>query len=588
MGGGTLNMRLILTTALLALPLPQAQAQVSPAPPVAPIGPGQRDALLTGSVTDAAGGSPIANARVTLFRPDLSFFMEARSDNLGDYDLGAVPPGVYRFGIAARGWAYVEQALTLVSGPNTAGAVLQPESEPGQWDVIGSTLPQLFDASDIGFLLPDGSLFFCHDTTDPVLFDPLTGLKSFPPPSGSEQGCMNGTLLADGSLLLAGGQAGSDPGNFVNGIPWVKRFTPPDQWQDLPDMVHSAGRWYTGLARLADGSVLVMGGGQSPDASRTETCERLDLGTLTWSYTGSLANPLEFPSSVLLYDGTVLQSWGGQPERYDPVSGSWSLTGNFVFPQRGWPGHSDHSLLVLTDGRALAVGVNPVAQPSGQMTETYDPNTGTWTLGTSPDLRRLQAEVVYLPDGQVFVGGGDKGFQGGPEPDVLGIVRRCDLLDPVANTWRRVTDSPNYREYHALSLLLHDGRIAVTGGTRIKFQVGPTTGDVDAYVPPYLFRGVRPQLANLSETTPSRGATVEVDVLPDTRLTSVVLMGMPSTTHWVDGGIPRRLELVVTQASARASFDLPTDPNLLPLGWYLLFGMVDDIPSVALSLRIDP
>lgn len=579
-------MRFILPVALLTLSL--AQAQVRLAPPAVPIGPGLREALLTGAVTSAATGAPIADARVTVFRADLSFFQETRSDGLGDYDLGAVPPGNYRFGVAARGWAYTEQAVTLSVGPNTASAALLPDDEAGLWEVIGTTLPELLDATDIGFLLPDGRIFYCHDTTDPILFDPLTGAKSFPPSSGSPQGCMNGTLLADGSVLIAGGQTGSDPGDFVNGIPWVKRFTPPDQWQDLPDMMHSPGRWYPGLARLSDGSLLVLGGGQWPDASRTETCERLDLGSLTWSYTDPLENPLEFPPAALLYDGTVLQTWGGEPERYDPAAGQWSPTGNFVFPARGWPGHSDHSLLILTDGRALAVGVNPVQQPAAEMTEYYDPSSGTWTLGTSPDLRRFQCEVVYLPDGQVFVGGGDKGFQGGAEPDVLGIVRRCDLFDPVASTWRRVADTPNHREYHALSLLLPDGRIAVTGGTHIKFQVGPTTGDVDAYLPPYLFRGVRPQLAGLSDATPSRGATVEVDVSPDTRLTSVVLMGMQSTTHWVDGGVPRRLELPVTQVGARASFVLPTDPGVLPLGWYLLFGMVDDIPSVGVTLRIDP
>ncbi len=579
-------MRFLLPAALLTLSL--AQAQVSLAPPAVPIGPGLREALLTGAVTSASTGAPIADARVTVFRSDLSFFQETRSDGLGDYDLGALPPGNYRFGVAARGWAYSEQAVTLSAGPNTADAALLPDDEAGLWEVIGTTLPELLDATDIGFLLPDGRIFYCHDTTDPILFDPLTGAKSFPPSSGSPQGCMNGTLLADGSVLIVGGQAGSDPGDFVNGIPWVKRFTPPDQWQDLPDMMHSPGRWYPGLARLSDGSLLVLGGGQWPDASRTETCERLDLGSLTWSYTDPLENPLEFPPAALLYDGTVLQTWGWEPERYDPAAGQWSPTGIFVFPARGWPGHSDHSLLILTDGRALAVGVNPVQQPAAEMTEYYDPSSGTWTLGTSPDLRRFQCEVVYLPDGQVFVGGGDKGFQGGAEPDVLGIVRRCDLFDPVVSTWRRVADTPNHREYHALSLLLPDGRIAVTGGTRIKFQVGPTTGDVDAYLPPYLFRGVRPQLAGLSDPTPSRGATVEVDVSPDTRLTSVVLMGMQSTTHWVDGGVPRRLELPVTQVGARASFVLPTDPGVLPLGWYLLFGMVDDIPSVGLTLRIDP
>lgn len=39
------------------------------------------------------------------------------------------------------------------------------------------------------------------------------------------------------------------------------------------------------------------------------------------------------------------------------------------------------------------------------------------------------------------------------------------------------------------------------------------------------------------------------------------------TMHWVDGG------------AVRAA--LPSDPNILPLGHYLLFAMADDIPSVA-------
>jgi hypothetical protein len=75
-------------------------------------------------------------------------------------------------------------------------------------------------------------------------------------------------------------------------------------------------------------------------------------------------------------------------------------------------------------------------------------------------------------------------------------------------------------------------------------------------------------------------------VFPDTRLTGFVLMGMQSTTHWVDGGVPRRLELPADQLGSLARMTLPTDPDLLPEGWYLLFGMVDDIPSVALSLRV--
>ena len=71
-----------------------------------------------------------------------------------------------------------------------------------------------------------------------------------------------------------------------------------------------------------------------------------------------------------------------------------------------------------------------------------------------------------------------------------------------------------------------------------------------------------------------------------TQLTSVVLMGTGATTHWVDGGVPRRLVLAVQQNGVQVSFILPTDPDLLPLGHYLLFAMVDDVPSVARIVRI--
>ncbi len=571
----------LLSIQALALSSPVCARQSSTLPSVL-------DARLSGSVSELVGGAPVAGARVTLFLADLSFFREVRSLANGSFAFGPLPQGSFRLGVAATTYDYDERLVTLTAGTNQVAVVLRDETEDGRWDVIGNTEPELFDATDIAILLPDGWILYCHDTVDPVMFDPRTGAKILPPGSWSAQGCMNATLLADGSVLMVGGQDGEDAGDFVNGIPWVKRFLPPDTWTDPPDLVHAPGRWYPGMARLSDGSLLAMGGGQSPDASRTETCERLDLATMTWSYTDSLANPLEFPPSALLYDGRVLQTWGGQPELYDPASESWSSTGNFVFANRGWPGHSDHSILVLSDGRVLAVGVNPTTQPGARMTEIYDPVAGAWSLGTSPSLVRFQTELVYLPDGKVFVGAGDKGFQGGSEPDVLGVVRRCDLLDPVAMTWRRVPNMEQYREYHAVTVLLHDARVATTGGTKIKFQYGPTSADVEAYSPPYLFRGVRPELSALSDASPVRGSVLRFRVYPATKLTHVVLMGLQSTTHWVDCGIPRRLVLPVQQAGTHAWLTLPSDPELLPLGWYFLFGMVDDIPSVAVSLRVDP
>jgi hypothetical protein len=398
---------------------------------------------------------------------------------------------------------------------------------------------------------------------------------------------MNGTLLEDGSVLIVGGQSPADPGSFTNAVPWVKRFLPDNTWEQLEDLNLSAGRWYPGLARLSDGSLLAMGGGMSPDATRTNTCEKFNLSDWTWDWTGSMGSPNEFAPSALLYAGKVLRTWGTRPQLYDPVTGVWSDTGQFVFPNRGYPGHSDHSLVLLTDGRAIAVGVRRKDQPAAVMTEYYNPTSQTWSAGTSPDLSRMQAEIIYLPDGQIFVAGGDKEDAHGSEPNILGIVKRCDLFNPVSKSWRRVADTLEFREYHAVTLLVPDGRVLTTGGTWIKFQYGPTSANIDAYSPPYLFRGVRPTLSNLSDATPRRGETIQVDVFPATKLTSAILMGMQSTTHWVDAGIPRRLEFSLSQTGDTARIALPSDPDLVPLGWYLLFGMVDDIPAEGLALRVD-
>lgn len=543
-------------------------------------------ANLSGSVVVQAGGAPVAAARISVFRPNLSFFRETRTLANGSFLVPDLPMESFSLGVEAIGFAYQELSVNLAAGTNTWNFALSPETHVGTWAVIGDTSPEVFDGTDIGILRANGSLMYCHDTMDPVLFDPVTGVKTFPSGSGSEQGCMNGTLLEDGGVLIVGGQSPSDPGSFGNAIPWVKRFPPNNIWFQQSDLQLAAGRWYPGLARLNDGRLLVMGGGTAPSAQRTDTCEIYTPATQTWAFTDTMNSPLEFPPCALLHTGKVLRTWGTSPELYDPASAQWQPTGGFVFPSRGFPGHSDHSLLMLSDGRALAVGVRRASQPAAVMTELYSPATGLWSVGTSPSLVRMQAEVVALPDGRVFVGAGDQETTVGPEPNVLAIVKRCDIFEPSSLEWRRVADMLAFREYHAVTLLIPDGRVVTTGGTRIKFQVGPTTNAIEAWSPPYLFRGVRPQLSALSDATAARGQTITFGIFPATALTSAVLMGVQSTTHWVDAGIPRRLVLPVAQNGTHGAVTLPTDPNLLPLGWYMLFGLVDDIPSVGIILRV--
>jgi len=533
--------------------------------------------------------TPIPNARVTLFEPTLQNFFETRTDAQGAFTFSNLPlVDVWRLGASSRGREYVEIQAVVEGGNFQHNFVLGPEIHPGQWNIVGNTLPELFDATDIAILRADGKVFFCHDTMAPVVFDPATGVKTFPAGSGSPQGCMSSTVLQDGRIIMIGGQTPTDPGSFTNAIPWVKAYTPStNSWQQLPNMQLPVGRWYPGLARLADSSLLVMGGGTAPAAARTDTCERFNLVTQTWSYTGSMLNPCEFSPSALLHTGKVLATWS-PPQLYDPTSGQWTATGNFTQPTRGWPDHSDHSLVVLADGRVMVVGIRrPNGTTNSVMGEIYDPTAGTWSPTSNPGLVRFQTEVAQLPDGRILAAGGESLVNPPPVPTVLGIVKWSDLYDPITNAWRRVADMNWFREYHAVTVLVPDGRVITTGGTRIKFQIGPTSADIEAFAPPYLFRGVRPQITQISTTQPRRGEAILLNIAPATTLTSAVLMGHSAHTHWVDGGVPRRLELAVQQTGSTACVTLPTNQNVLPLGHYMLFAMVDDIPSVAKIIRVN-
>src|SRR5262245_13865310 len=126
-------------------------------------------------------GGVVAGARMTLFTPDLSFFREVRTDGTGNYQFTSVPDGTYRLGCAARGYDYQEVSVTAVGGTVTRGFMLAAETQAGRWTVVGDTDPELLSGTGSGTLLPNGEIFYCHNAMDPLVFNPVTGARSFPP-----------------------------------------------------------------------------------------------------------------------------------------------------------------------------------------------------------------------------------------------------------------------------------------------------------------------------------------------------------------------------------------------------------------------
>lgn len=537
-------------------------------------------ATVGGSVTES-GGAALANARVTLATANFSFFREARTNGTGQYAIPGVPSGLYTLGASALGFEYEETVVTVGTPDLVRDFALGPDVHPGRWTVIGDTNPENLFASNSATLMPDGRIFYCHDTEEPVIFNPRTGAKTFPPSSPSQQGCHVATVLHDGKLIFIGGQ---DTDDFRDAVRTVKTYNPANSgWANLALMYEE--RWYPGLARLADGRLLVMGGGQRPNAQRTATCEIFNPATGLWARTDSMGTPAEYSSAVLLFTGDVLRSWY-PPELYDVTTGQWRPTGLFVQPDRFYPGHSDHSMVLLADGRAMVCGIYRGALQSPSMVELYDPLTETWNLGATSTVTRSQTEVVLLPTGKVLCAGGKLEDNNPQVPtNEWGQTKLADLYDPVADSWQRVADMVYFREYHAVTVLVPDGRVVTTAGTGGPAQPG-ISNDVEAFEPPYLFRGVRPRIDSISTSDLQRGFPFTMAVSRTESVTSVMLIGTMAVTHWVDGGIPRLLSLPFTQSGSTLTVGMPSDPIVAPTGYYIVFALVDDIPSEGVIVRV--
>lgn len=83
-------------------------------------------ASLQGTVSDATGGA-IAGAAVALLNTGSNLERSATTGNLGEYRFLALPPGVYRLAVTAKGFARYQQTdlQLLVNTPATANVQLK-------------------------------------------------------------------------------------------------------------------------------------------------------------------------------------------------------------------------------------------------------------------------------------------------------------------------------------------------------------------------------------------------------------------------------------------------------------------------------
>jgi hypothetical protein len=206
---------------------------------------------------------------------------------------------------------------------------------------------------------------------------------------------------------------------------------------------------------LADGRVLVAGGesgGQS-----LSSAERFDPATGAWSLVAAMADRRSAATATLLQSGLVLVAGGGagaealaSAELFDPARGTWSRTGS-MSERRG-----QHVAVRLRDGRVLVAG-GTQGDPPNRRAEIYDPAAGTWKLTRSMLFWRASPAATLLADGRVLVAGGFGAEPGQPNDS-------AEIYDPATDTWKGAGVMSAPRADGHTATLLPNGTVLIVGG----------------------------------------------------------------------------------------------------------------------------
>jgi hypothetical protein len=292
------------------------------------------------------------------------------------------------------------------------------------------------------------------------LFDPATGTFTATGPLAVARGYHTATLLLDGRVLIAGG----NPRDWTFNGPFVAQaelYDPKTGTFSPTGMMGTARNLHTATL-LADGRVLIAGGNDA-EAHSVASAELYDPKTGTFSPTGSMSVARGFHTATLLADGRVLiaggcaTGWDGpfvaSAELYDPTSGTFTTTGAMADLR------VSHTATLLADGQVLITGGTADGTTSLASAELFDAKTGKFTATGPMTAGRTFHEATLLTDGRVLLTAGDPAgwVYDGPFLDT------AEIYDPKTGTFTATGPMLDKLTSHSATLLA-DGRVLIAGG----------------------------------------------------------------------------------------------------------------------------
>ncbi|HEY6399504.1 MAG TPA: galactose oxidase-like domain-containing protein [Solirubrobacteraceae bacterium] len=445
------------------------------------------------------------------------------------------------------------------------------------------------------------------------VIEPNTGLISTPAATPNVF-CSGHVHLGDGRVVVVGGH------HMAMDITGYRRFDPhAETWQPLGNMQH--GRWYPTCTALPDGRVFVISGtvaGGPVDPTKplngiNNTVQIFDPVTSTMGAEQAIPLPFStvdsfqpvdlYPYCYVLPSGRVFVHSRRTTRFYDPATQSWDTTelhANYQW-SRTYPGGGTSVLLPLLPttsppyrARVLITGgggadptllkVNTPATATAEILDLSAP-APAWRTVAAPMLSpRVMPDSVLLPDGMVLVAGGSAA---GRADHMLAPVYQLELFDPTTETWTSLCSIHVPRLYHSTAILLPDARVLMAGRSGL-FQDAPynfAEHRIEIFSPPYLSRGPRPVITG-APSSAGYGETITVNSPQAANIDAVALIRTGSVTHGLNMD-QRFVGLSITGRTANSlTVTMPPDDNVAPPGEYLLFVLVNGVPSVAPFIRL--